>query len=115
MVRQCAVSRISHMRTITISHLLYSLHMSTKLWFKRKRYGWGWTPATWEGWVVIVGYIALVALFGATIDLDSAPIEVLATFALPVVLLTLTLIRICYRKGESPRWQWGNEDNDTQK
>lgn len=112
MFRQCAVLGVTYMRMASDSHLLYSVHMPTKLWFKRKRYGWGWTPSTWEGWAVIVGYIVLVALFGATIDRDSAPMEVFATFALPVVLLTLTLIRICYRKGEPPRWQWGNEDND---
>jgi predicted GH43/DUF377 family glycosyl hydrolase len=22
-------------------------------WFRAKEYGWGWYPATWEGWLVL--------------------------------------------------------------
>ena len=32
-------------------------------WFKAKLYGWGWTPVTWQGFSVTLGYIALVFLF----------------------------------------------------
>lgn len=28
-------------------------------WFKRKLYGWGWTPATWQGWVTLVAFLAV--------------------------------------------------------
>lgn len=77
------------------------------LWFKRKLYGWGWTPVTWQGWVVVLGYVALVFLFAFTVGEESSPKEVIFTAVLPIVLLTITLIRICYKKGESPRWQWG--------
>ena len=31
------------------------------LWFRRKKYGWGWTPSTWQGWTV-VGFILLVGV-----------------------------------------------------
>ncbi len=93
--------------------LLYYIHMKTDMWFKRKRYGWGWTPATWQGWAVLVGYLVLVLVFAATIDKTSPPREIFATFVLPSLVLTVTLIRICYRKGESPRWQWGNESKGT--
>ena len=37
-------------------------------WFKRKLYGWGWTPARWQGWVVLVVYIIGVMAFAFTID-----------------------------------------------
>lgn len=76
-------------------------------WFRAKLYGWGWVPATWEGWVTVLAYCALVALFSFTIDNDSSPREVFFTFILPVALLTTTLIRICYKKGERPEWKWG--------
>jgi hypothetical protein len=78
------------------------------LWFKRKLYGWGWTPATWQGWVVLLGYIGLVFLFSLTVDESSPVNEVWFTFLLPITFLTFTLILICYRTGEKPRWQWGN-------
>jgi hypothetical protein len=78
-----------------------------KLWFKRKAYGWGWTPVTWEGWLVILVYVALMVAFGLTLYENSPVKEIVFTFLLPVVLLSIALIRICYRKGEKPRWQWG--------
>lgn len=82
-----------------------------KLWFKRKLYGWGWTPASWEGWAVTLLYMGLIGLFSLTID-DTSPLcEVFATFLLPVFLLTVVFIRIAYKKGDSPRWQWGNKED----
>lgn len=81
-----------------------------KYWFKRKHYGWGWYPATWQGWLVTGVYLVLVGLFALTIDTDSSPRELVFTFYLPLVLLSVTLIRICYITGEKPRWQWGDRD-----
>lgn len=78
-----------------------------KLWFKRKLFGWGWVPASWQGWVITLGYAALVILFGLTIDENSPVDEVVYTFLLPVTFLTLLFIRIAYTRGEKPRWQWG--------
>ena len=85
---------------------------SEHLWFKRKLYGWGWTPATWQGWLVILVYVVLVALFAFTIDENSPAREVFFTGILPVALLTIALISICYKFGEKPRWQWGKVKND---
>jgi hypothetical protein len=76
-------------------------------WFKRKLYGWGWTPVRWQGWAVIGLYIALVIPLALTIDEASPPREVMFTFVLPVAVLTIMLVRITVAKGETPRWQWG--------
>jgi hypothetical protein len=76
-------------------------------WFKRKLYGWGWTPATWQGWVITCIYIGLVILFSLTIDENSPTREVIFTFVLPIFLLTVSFIRIAYKKGEKPGWRWG--------
>lgn len=67
-------------------------------WFKVKLYVWGWTPVRWQGWLTIVLYMVLVILFALTIDDNSPPREVFFTFILPVVLLTITLFHICYKK-----------------
>ncbi len=77
-------------------------------WFKRKLYGFGWTPVRWQGWLVLGIYIVALALLSLTIDDNSPDREIIFTFILPVVLLSITLIRICYKKGEKPRWQWGH-------
>lgn len=78
-----------------------------RYWFKRKVWGWGWVPATWQGWVVLGLWLTAVMFFALTLDENSPPREVMFTFVLPILLLTTTLIGICYKKGEKPRWQWG--------
>ncbi len=83
-----------------------------KLWFKRRLFGWGWCPCSWQGWVVTLGYVVLVAFFAFTIDENSSDKEVVFTFLLPLVFLTLTLLRIAYKTGEKPRWQWGKRRED---
>jgi len=82
-------------------------------WFKKKLYGWGWTPVRWQGWVVVFVYVALIVLFSFTIDENSPTREIFFTFILPVILLTSALIRICYKNGEKPTWMWGlQKDSD---
>jgi len=76
-------------------------------WFKRKLFGWGWTPATWQGWSITGLYLVLIIVLACTIDKFSSREEVMFTFILPAVLLSITLIRICYKTGEKPKWQWG--------
>ncbi len=83
-----------------------------KLWFKRKRYGWGWRPATWQGWVVTAGYVAGVLFFASTIGPNPNPREWFFMLLLPFLILSVTFIRIAYKTGEAPRWQWG-ESKDT--
>ncbi|OGZ04815.1 MAG: hypothetical protein A2845_05650 [Candidatus Lloydbacteria bacterium RIFCSPHIGHO2_01_FULL_49_22] len=85
-------------------------------WFKRKLFGWGWTPVTWQGWLAIVLYVAALLRLSLTLDENSSTRETFFNFMLPFVLLTVLLL-ICYRKGERPRWQWGipkKTDGDTQ-
>ena len=80
-------------------------------WFKAKLYGWGLTPGKWQGWLVILVYIALILTLVLTRE-ETIPGNPdsgnnFLTFALPIILLTILLIFICYKKGEKPRWQWG--------
>lgn len=83
--------------------------MAKEYWFVRKTYGWGWTPATWQGWLVLAVY--LIALVYGVSDIERAVSvkEVMVGFVLPLVLLTAALIVVCYKTGESPRWQWGEK------
>ncbi|MEI7810659.1 MAG: hypothetical protein WCI41_03875 [bacterium] len=74
-----------------------------KLWFKRKSYGWGWTPCSWEGWIVILVWIIALMFIIANIPYETT------THFLIVSLMVLLLIFVCYKKGEKPKWQWGNK------
>jgi len=33
----------------------------TRLWFRARGYGWGWTPVTLEGWIVVLAFLVAVA------------------------------------------------------
>lgn len=80
-------------------------------WFKAKLYGWGWTPAKWQGWAVLFVYFVLIftLVFSREKDIPGNPDSGsnFLIFGLPIILLTALLIFICYKKGEKPRWQWG--------
>ena len=76
-------------------------------WFKRKLYGWGWTPARWQGWVSVGVYALSLAVLGLRLDPEAALADVLWTFMVPFLALTLVLILVAYKTGEKPRWQWG--------
>jgi hypothetical protein len=68
-----------------------------KLWFKRKTYGLGWTPCSWEGWLVLIIYLIIIISIFRKIDLNShSGSDTLIGFALPFIVLTIILIIICY-------------------
>jgi uncharacterized BrkB/YihY/UPF0761 family membrane protein len=80
-------------------------------WFKNKIYGWGWTPVMWQGWLVILVYIVLIlALVSMREEAIPGNPDSGSNFLIlggPVIVLTVLLIFICYKKGEKPRWNWG--------
>lgn len=81
-----------------------------RIWFKAKRFGWGWTPAAPEGWVVVILFLA--GLIGSSIALVRfRPAPPSAVMVWEHLLLSCTLaaslIGICYRTGEKPGWRWG--------
>ena len=77
-------------------------------WFAAKRYGWGWgLPITWQGWVVLVLLLWLAVVFSVTRYLMPHGLVFHLAF---VLVMVLVLVGICYKKGEPPRWRWGDED-----
>lgn len=72
-------------------------------WFKRKMYGWGWTPVKWQGWlVVLVG----VAIFSAGLYVGETD-DVPGATLLGLIIMIVIILFFGYKKGEKPRWQWG--------
>lgn len=76
------------------------------VWFKRKTWGWGWTPIDAKGWWVISVYIVLMAVYPVYTDLTESYFSV-SRFGLLAILLTVALIAVCWLKGEKPKWTWG--------
>jgi hypothetical protein len=75
-------------------------------WFKRKAYGWGWTPATVEGWLVMLVYFVSIGMLLFTVNRYNASPKVLT---ITFFALTFALIVITAATGEKPKWQWGNK------
>ena len=87
-----------------------------KFWFKRKLYGWGWVPSMWKGWAVTFLYISLVTFLVLIIE-EPVPGNPdsgsnFLVFGLPFAVLTALFVFIAYKKGESPKWQWGKNKED---
>ena len=81
-----------------------------KVWFKAKDYGWGWYPATWQGWLILFVFIALIVLNFLRIDTQSHSVSDTLINAIPeTVALILLLIFICWKTGEKPSWRWGGK------
>ncbi len=79
-----------------------------KYWFPAKRYGWGWGfPSCWQGWAVMIGYIALLIPGAFWFPQD----QYLASYLIYVFTLSALFIVICWSKGEPPRWRWGDRDS----
>jgi peptidoglycan/LPS O-acetylase OafA/YrhL len=75
-------------------------------WFPAKRYGWGWgLPIRWQGWVVMLAFVGLVAAGAVVLKPQLNPIPFLAY----VCLLSVIMVLVCWAKGEPPRWRWGKD------
>lgn len=87
---------------------------STHYWFKRRRYGWGFMPVTWQGWAVILGYVLIVAaLIPAFLDAPEAvAAKEAGFFVIFFTAATAGMLMISFSKGPRPRWRWGRKPGD---
>ncbi len=74
---------------------------NNKKWFVNKTYGYGWTPCTWEGWLVVFLWLILFIPLTLTVKYN------LNLSMLGIFIITGILLYVAYKKGEKPRWQWG--------
>jgi len=77
-----------------------------KYWFKRRSFGWGWTPVSWEGWLVTLAWLAVFVYLISTAEQDQTRNYIF------IFLSVIILLSICLIKGEKPRWQWGKRLED---
>ncbi len=80
-------------------------------WFKRKIWGWGWVPVTWQGWSVTCLYTTLIVFLVLARE-EAIPGNPdsgsnFLVFGLPVIVFTALFFVIAYKKGEKPTWRWG--------
>jgi hypothetical protein len=76
-------------------------------WFAPKRYGYGsGLPIAWQGWAVLIGYVAIVVAFVLTLRRSGA-----VPFLAAVIPVTVVFAVICARTTRGGwRWRWGKEE-----
>jgi hypothetical protein len=78
-----------------------------RYWFKAKQYGYGWYPATWEGWLVLTCFLALIVVNFLRIDSSSHSVsDTLLVFIPQTAVLVFLLIALCAATGEKASWRW---------
>lgn len=93
--------------------ILVNLRRKDQLWFKRRRYGWGWTPVTWQGWAVVLGAMLLILVNSLLLNDRIITPTVAVLFTINTVAVIVVLVGISYLKGPRPKWRWGKGPKDT--
>ncbi len=81
----------------------------SEYWFRPKAYGYGATPNTWQGWVVVATAVTVIAAAALLILPYRAQslAALIVFFAVEAVVLAVLWI-VCRRKTEGEwRWRWG--------
>jgi hypothetical protein len=80
-----------------------------KYWFRQKRFGYGATPNTWQGWALTLGSAALVMALLLCTDRFGYPLGfLLKVVGAPLVLIPTVIVS--YLKTEGG-WRWRNGDD----
>ena len=87
--------------------MLKKLSENQDIWFRAKKYGYGWgLPVKWQGWVVLTAYFLFDAV--GCIFVIKNPLNII--WFIPFILFcTIVFIFICWKKGEELKWRWGNK------
>jgi FtsH-binding integral membrane protein len=88
--------------------------MKVNYWFKAHKSGYGWHPSSWQGWLVVIVYLAVCVYSFLKIDKQSQSVsDAIFGFLPSFFIFTALLIAITYLKGESI--VWGEKDEDQHK
>lgn len=80
----------------------------TKYWFRSKRFGFGWTPNTLEGWTVTIVYTIIAVYAFVEVHADYPTIKQNLIAGMPTFgFATFIFLLICYKKGEPLRFRFG--------
>jgi hypothetical protein len=85
----------------------------TQYWFRPKRYGYGATPVTWQGWAVTLGTPLAMIAVSLTLGLRERNDWALAALVAFDALAFGALFAIACRKTDGEwRWRWGESSGN---
>ncbi len=81
-------------------------------WFKPRRYGLGATPANQKGWLVVIGFMLIVAAFIAVLmTSDNLSVGLVLAWVAALVAVEMLFVWIAWKKTDGAwRWRWGSKD-----
>lgn len=91
-------------------YLAYLRNNPERYWFRRRLFGWGWTPARWPGFFVLflfLAYLSWVIYDLAKIGDEHIQTEDIFRYVYRLVAGVAALILIAWKTGEKPKWMWG--------
>ena len=74
-------------------------------WFRARDYGWGWYPASWEGWAVLGVWLLVFVGIMSGLDERTSP----WWFLVKIFGSVIVLLFICWNTGERPTWRWAGK------
>jgi hypothetical protein len=81
----------------------------TTYWFRPKRYGYGATPTTWQGWCVVFGTVLVMVAVSVFLRLTEPHNWALAALLAFDAAALAVLFVVCRRKTDGAwRWRWGD-------
>jgi hypothetical protein len=82
-------------------------------WFKPKRYGYGATPITWEGWAATLGVCGVVigSICAMNLLVDRSDFVAWIIWAAVIAVMTFSFVQISRRRTDGEwRWRWGADN-----
>ena len=86
--------------------------MKKKYWFRPKKYGYGITPSSWEGWLttfIFTGILMILAYLNGLFAEPETTMNILL-FLIETLATTFLFINWCKHKTDGElKWRWGNK------
>jgi hypothetical protein len=84
----------------------------TEYWFKPKRYGYGATPITWQGWAITIATVLAMVAVSLFLRLNTKSFLGLASLlAFDAAALGVLLVVSRRKTNGVWRWRWGENSN----
>jgi hypothetical protein len=74
-------------------------------WFKPKKYGYGASPSSWEGWALTAAYCLIVWACAAEIATHVHSTTIVIPSAMVAAAATVVLVVVAMKKTDG-RWGW---------
>jgi hypothetical protein len=81
----------------------------TTYWFRPKDYGYGATPATWQGWAITIATMIVVVIVSLLVPTFGQSLWALAALVIDVLTIAALWIISRHKTNDEWRWRWGRD------